>query len=166
MKRTFRTGVSTPAVIMGAAATILSVPGSAGAATAAAAAAAETDYASRVSDTAAQCAYQLVYPDNGPGWVCFQKYGDILYVARSYWETSRTSVQWVNQLKNSSGAWVNYRSGECINDLGARTWGTCNKDFYENRSHNALGGYGSRIAYKACSFNRCTALSPWIYNDS
>lgn len=159
MQRKFRLGVSASAMMLGAAVTTFGAAGSANAA------GYETNYASDTSDGAAQCAYELTYPGSGFGWVCFEKYGDILWVTRSFYEDSRTSMRWVNQLKNSSGSWVDYRSGECINDLGESTWGVCNKDFYESSSRNALGGYGSRIAYKACTTTSCSALSPWVYND-
>ncbi|WP_412074691.1 hypothetical protein ACLF6K_00540 [Streptomyces xanthophaeus] len=152
-----RATASVVALALGAAASVL------GTSSTASAAAWEVDYATPASSV--QCAYDITYP-GGIGSVCFQKYGDVWKVGRSYYETSRTSVQWVNQLKNSSGSWVTYREGECFNDLGHSTFGTCNKDYYENSSRNALGGYGSRLAFKACLVSSCSAQSPWVYNDS
>ncbi|BCJ70301.1 hypothetical protein [Polymorphospora rubra] len=121
----------------------------------------ETDYA--ITGSSAQCTYDTQYP-GGLGSVCFQKYGDVWMVTRSVLETGNTSVQWANQLLNASGSWATYREGQCINALGHSTFGVCNKDYYENSSRNALGGYGSRLRFRACS-TTCSAWTPWFTNN-
>jgi hypothetical protein len=98
---------------------------------------------------------------------CFQKYGDIWWVTQmrpNSFPIREISVQWVNELQNSRGEWVIYRQGQCYYE--GTSVARCNKNYYENSSKNALGGYGSRLAFKACVTGRgCSALSPWVYND-
>lgn len=152
MKRTLAFVTSAAALM---AATTLGTPE-------AAAATWETDY---VSPGEVACAGILSAPSSD-GWVCFQPYGDVWMVSTSPTDSGRISVQWENRLRNASGAWVTYRTGQCINDLGRDQIGVCNKDYYENSSYNALGGYGSMIRYKACTSVACTNFLPWQYNNA
>src|SRR5262245_43154287 len=125
MKRTLSTAVSTLALALSAAAAVLSTPGTASAVTW------EEDFAT--SATSADCSYIMDY---SIAFTCFQKYGDIWFVNNQAWSdpAPRVSVQWWNQLKNASGTWVDYRAGECFNDLGVQWMGKCNKDYYEDSS--------------------------------
>ncbi|WP_406416551.1 hypothetical protein OH809_38505 [Streptomyces sp. NBC_00873] len=120
-----------------------------------------------VADLSAQKNCSLV---SLSGWTdafsCFQKYGDVLQVYTAQTDTvMRMSVQWRNEIKKKDGGWELYRYGECFNDLGTRTFGVCNKDFYENSTvHN--GYQGSRISIKHCIKGTCEPWSVWALNDA
>ncbi|WP_146605617.1 hypothetical protein [Micromonospora craterilacus] len=112
------------------------------------------------------------------GWVmtakgCFNKYGDIWRIQDGFADGSQTFIYWENWLKDGS-TWRPYRHGECNNNLGAPSWGSCNKDYYESSSTNYYGDKGSRIRFQTCRRapldNVCTPGSidaaPWIHNNA
>ncbi len=89
-------------------------------------------------------------------FACFEPYGDVLWITYTGPGTSvGTYVQWTNQLRNSAGQWVNYRTGECYIGSGSSfSIGRCNKDFYENSTvrtgtSTVPAGQGSRISIKS-----------------
>jgi hypothetical protein len=97
---------------------------------------------------------------------CFKKYGDQWWVRDTGTDvTAYAAILWENHLKDASGSWGLYRSGECDNGLGDGQWGVCNKDYYEDSSRNAWGGYGSRLRWRSCGVYGCTGWSNWVYND-
>ncbi|GAA2706744.1 hypothetical protein [Micromonospora olivasterospora] len=97
---------------------------------------------------------------------CFKKYGDQWWVQDTASDvTAYAAVLWENHLRDGSGSWGLYRSGECNNRLGDGRWGVCNKDYWEDSSHNAWGGYGSRLRWRSCGVYGCTSWSNWVYND-
>lgn len=134
------------------------------------AAATETDIATAVSSVPSDAqTHCRVLINEAAG--CFRKYGDSWYVQDEGADGLQTYVKWTNQLYNSSGNWVNYRTGTCHNQLGAYNWGVCNKDYYEDSSVNALGGVGSRVSFEVCVdgviSDTCVAYAGgWVYNDA
>jgi hypothetical protein len=81
---------------------------------------------------------------------CFKKNGDIWYVSDGHADGNSVYVDWRNELTNSGGNWVSYRSGKCWSHLGKDNWAKCNKDFWEHGALNAKGGYGSRVEWRIC----------------
>ncbi|MGW1977992.1 hypothetical protein [Streptomyces sp. NPDC001889] len=101
---------------------------------------------------------------------CFKKYGDSWYLRDLEWDGMDVYADWQNQLRNAGRDWVSYRSGRCTSELGSGDWGRCNKDFYEDSAHNAKGGYGSRVRWRACrdqplSPDTCGSGATWVKND-
>ncbi len=76
---------------------------------------------------------------------CFEPYGDKIWVYDGGADTYPAYGAWDNYLKDSAGNWTIYRSGTCVNHLGAGHWGYCNYDFYEDSTYNADYGYGSGV---------------------
>lgn len=113
----------------------------------------ETNYAVAGTPNFDGCA------DNTYTVACFEKYGDRWWVGL---HVSSGRAEWRNELWNGS-KWVLYREGSCISNLGAQTWGACNKDYYENSSVNAYGYRGSRLWWRACD-STCSSWV-WDYND-
>ncbi|MFI5924760.1 hypothetical protein ACIA3K_02140 [Micromonospora sp. NPDC051543] len=85
---------------------------------------------------------------------CLRLYGD------QWWSVNVRGedmyLVWKNTLWNGA-SWVLYREGTCFNDLGAGSWGVCNKDYYENSSVNAFGYKGSELIFQVCSALGCSA---------
>ncbi|MDW8805902.1 hypothetical protein P1P68_14190 [Streptomyces scabiei] len=99
---------------------------------------------------------------------CFAKSGDIIYILDAEFDFHNAYARWDNDLKNASGDWVRYRSGECWNKSGAQIWAACNKDFYENDSTNAKNGKGSRVRLIICIDDvgdPTCSTGPWILNN-
>jgi hypothetical protein len=96
--------------------------------------------------------------------ICFQKYGDKVWVRNTsllYAEYGHYS----NWLRDNNSNWVFWRNGDCGVDFNG--WGYCNKDMYEDSSHNALGGYGSGIRLYPCDFEfGCTSYYTWVRNNA
>ncbi len=76
---------------------------------------------------------------------CFQTSGDKIWVYDFSADGLAAAGYWSNYLRDSAGNWVGYRTGECVNHLGAGHWGYCNYDFYEDTTHNPYDGYGSGV---------------------
>ncbi|MDX3781424.1 hypothetical protein [Streptomyces europaeiscabiei] len=100
---------------------------------------------------------------------CFGRAGDVIYVVDEESDFHNVYAKWDNHLKNASGDWVGYRSGECWNKMGTPYWVSCNKDFYEDDARNAKNGHGSRIRLTICIDDlgdpTCETDS-WIRNDA
>ncbi|MGQ4515417.1 hypothetical protein [Streptomyces sp. DW26H14] len=91
---------------------------------------------------------------------CFQPYGDILWVyGRGH------DANWENHIRNSSGAWQEYRVGSCMNALSGNRWGYCNKNFYEDTTKNKYGGKGSGIRLQAEADGKNVSSQIWIRNN-
>jgi hypothetical protein len=65
---------------------------------------------------------------------CFDPDGDIFYVADTVGDGKAAVAEFT--IYGSDG---NLRSGSCVNKLNAGNWGTCNKDFVENREGTITG---------------------------
>ncbi len=101
--------------------------------------------------------------------VCFEPYGDKIWVFDATLADGKAAAAyWQNYLKDSAGNWVAYRTGECINHLGAGHWGYCNYDFYEDTTHNPYDGYGSGV--RLYPLTEPDAIDPdnyvWDRNDA
>ncbi|MFC6019839.1 hypothetical protein ACFP2T_26995 [Plantactinospora solaniradicis] len=116
--RTPRRGLLTLAAMAGVAVALLTPT-----AASAAYAGSETDYAAA---------------SNGPtnGYVCightgvtacFKPLDDLIYVKDTEADGYAAVVEW-----SADAPWDNYRSGSCVNKLGAGNWGVCNKNFVED----------------------------------
>ena len=94
---------------------------------------------------------------------CFKKYGDQIWVRDTEWSEHPQAIgEWENWLFDGS-QWNLYRKGYCYR-LYETDWGVCNKDFYEDTTTNYFGGQGSRIYWRACSFDGCSAWTN-VRND-
>ena len=95
--------------------------------------------------------------------ICFAKYGDKVWVRNSSLLSAEYG-HYSNWLRDNNSNWVFWRNGDCGVDFTG--WGYCNKDFYEDSSHNALGGYGSGIRSYPCDYEfGCTSYYSWIRNN-
>jgi hypothetical protein len=129
----------TPAVAAG---------GGSSAATAAAITAENQDGVSRsLSSTHKRCqAY------SGGANVCFQPYGDLLWVNDTQGDGNSAYIYWENWQAGSDGLVYLVRYGRCYNRLGsANGWAVCDKDFVETTTKpNDVGGEGSWIDFTPC----------------
>ncbi|MEU3776942.1 hypothetical protein AB0F11_27815 [Streptomyces sp. NPDC032472] len=94
---------------------------------------------------------------------CFRTYGDQWWVLDTDTPYAAIAV-WENELWDGD-SWEPYRNGQCENKLGEGHWGVCNKDYYEDSSRNAYGGYGSRVRWRACGVFGCSSWSAWTRNN-
>lgn len=96
--------------------------------------------------------------------ICFQKYGDKIWVKNN----SITNAQWghySNWLRDNNSNWKFWRNGDCgVDFIG---WGYCDKDFYEDSTKNAKGGYGSGVRLYPCDGDYgCTSYYGWVRNNA
>jgi hypothetical protein len=98
--------------------------------------------------------------------VCFQKYGDKIWVLDLDSDGHSAEGYWENYLWDGSD-WVFYRNGYCDDHLTTTQWGYCNKDIYEDSTNpNAYGGKGSGIRLYACGLDNCGTENVWIRNNA
>jgi hypothetical protein len=106
-------------------------------------------------------------PDGIGASVCFQPYGDLLYVDDTQGDNHAAYMYWENWQNDRSGHAVLVRYGRCYDRLGAAAYGeaVCAKNFYEDSTHpNAVGGEGSWLTFAACEVDvGCTATTD-LYN--
>ncbi|OQO92333.1 hypothetical protein B1813_08930 [Saccharomonospora piscinae] len=82
----------------------------------------EVDYGTSVSTPGnALCTF------NATVQVCFQPYGDKIYLKDKLADGRSAVAVWENQIVSGNL----YRHGECRNTRGAGTWVVCNKNYYE-----------------------------------
>jgi hypothetical protein len=87
--------------------------------------------------------------------VCFQPYGDLLWVNDTQADGNSAYIYWENWQADSTGIVYLVRYGRCYNRLGsANGWAVCDKDFVETTtSPNDVGGEGSWIDFAPCVVN-------------
>lgn len=78
---------------------------------------------------------------------CFEKYGDKWWVEDTSADGHSATASWQNWL-NTSDRYYEYRTGSCVNKLGAGHWGVCNKDYYEDTSSRR-----SLMKWQACVYD-------------
>ncbi|MEV4755583.1 hypothetical protein AB0J86_10800 [Micromonospora sp. NPDC049559] len=83
----------------------------------------ETDYA--VSSSGPVGTYYCTYTSYTGARVCFQPYGDLVYVKDTNADGYAAVGEWIGDGFS--------RTGSCVNKLGNGNWGVCNKDFPENQ---------------------------------
>lgn len=101
------------------------------------------------------------YPSQSDAHACFQRSGDVIWIDNAVGDNVK--AHWENWLEQADGTWVFYRDGDCLSTTYG--WGYCNEDFYEDTSHNAVGGHGSGIRLYTC-VGDCNPDYQWVRNNT